>query len=188
MSAEEYHNPHDADSSNEPRGYHVDNDKNLEEKDLKRHYLFGEAHMADPDSPGHEGVGDGGQNFGKTNVTASGDDSANPSRNAGHNNAYFKRAEPSEEHPENSNFKPAHQQDAPIKDWQWQSNNGYYKDTSYYDGSPQRGEPARANPVQNIADDGGNQSELGSANWNADYRQERNQGGNGQEEKEHIET
>ncbi|NCD71880.1 hypothetical protein [Mucilaginibacter agri] len=190
MNAEEYNNPQDADSSNEPRGYHVDDDKNLKEKDLKRHYLFGEAHMADPDSPGHEGVGDGGQNFGKTNVTTSGDDSANPSRNAGYTNAYFKRTEPAEEHPENSNFKPAHQEGSPTKDGQGQSTNSniYQEGTSDYDGGTQKGEPANANPVQNKIGDGGNQSEPGKANWNSDYERGPDYGSNSPEEKEHIET
>ncbi len=63
--------------------------------------------------PIHEGQPMGGQNFGRNNNTPAGDDRNNPSRNAGYSNAYFRRTEPSEEHPEDSNFKPAYQEGEP---------------------------------------------------------------------------
>jgi hypothetical protein len=96
-----------------PRAYRVEDDHNIEEKDLKRTFLFGNSEDKDPDQPGYEGEGMGGQSFQKNNVTPAGDDPANPSRNAGYANAYFKRTEPSEEHPENTNFKDAGQSGQP---------------------------------------------------------------------------
>jgi hypothetical protein len=60
----------------------------------------------DGTKPVTEGQPMGGQNFGKNNVTPSGDDKNNPSQNAGYTNAYFRRTEPAEEHTESNNFKP----------------------------------------------------------------------------------
>ncbi len=188
MSTEEYNNPDN--SNNEARGYKVEDDHNLEEKDLKRHYLFGEAQMADPDSPGHEGETSGGENFGKSNVTTSGDDSANPSRYAGYGNDYFKRTEPSEEHPEFNNFKPDEQQGEPIKHGEGYTNPAqkYQEGTADYDGGTQRNEPVNANPNQNKVGDGGNQNTPGEANWNKDYDRGPDYGSNSPEERDHIET
>jgi len=88
-------------SDNKPAGaYSVDDEDEVEEKDLKRTYLFGNAETA----PVREGQPMGGESFGENNVTPSGDDENNPSRNAGYGNAFFGRTEPAEEHPENSNF------------------------------------------------------------------------------------
>jgi hypothetical protein len=94
-------------------GYRVEDDKNLEEKDLKKTYLFGDSKMQNPDTPGHESHGMGGHKFGENNVTPAGDDEFNPSRTAGYDNDYFKRKEPMEEHPENNNFRPSHQEGEP---------------------------------------------------------------------------
>lgn len=47
--------------------------------------------------------------FGQNNETPAGDDKNNPSQNAGYSNEYFRRTEPLEEHPENSNFKDPNQ-------------------------------------------------------------------------------
>jgi hypothetical protein len=188
MNPEEYNKPNDA--NNEARGYKVEDDDNLEEKDLKRHYLFGEAHMADPDTPGHESESYGGQNFGKSNVTTSGDDSANPSRHAGYTNDYFKRTEPSEEHPENNNFKPAFQEGEPTQTGEGHSGNTnvYQEGTADYDGGTQRDQPANANPDQNKIGDGGSQNKPGEANWNSDYDRGPDYGSNSPDEQEHIET
>ena len=90
----------------------VEDDDNIDEKDLKRSYLFGDSNDKDPDNKGYESHGMGGQSFGEQNVTRSGDDEANPSQNAGYDNDYFKRTEPLEEHPENNNFTPNSQQGA----------------------------------------------------------------------------
>lgn len=98
---------------NKPRGYRVDDDDNLEEKDLKRSFLFGDSEQKSANAPDMEAQGTGGENFGQNNLTPSGDDKANPSRNAGNDNAYFKRTEPSEEHPENNNFKDQSQSGMP---------------------------------------------------------------------------
>ena len=105
------HSEHDED--NKPRGYRVDDDDNLEEKDLKRSFLFGDSKVKDADAPNMEGQGTGGEKFGQNNLNPSGDDKANSSQNAGNNNGYFKRTEPSEEHPENTNFKNASQSGQP---------------------------------------------------------------------------
>lgn len=66
--------------------------------------------------PVREGQPAGGQKFGEDNNTPSGDDKNNPSENAGYTNEYFRRTEPSEEHPENTNFKPAEQEGEPDYD------------------------------------------------------------------------
>lgn len=92
-------------------GYKVEDDSNLDEKALKRSIFGGKD--ANPDRPGYESHGMGGHAFGEMNETESGDSPGNPSRNAGYNNEYFRRTEPSEEHPENQNFKPHDQQGAP---------------------------------------------------------------------------
>eukprot|EP00697_Spironema_sp_BW2_P008426 gnl/Spiro4/23015_TR11366_c0_g1_i1.p2 gnl/Spiro4/23015_TR11366_c0_g1~~gnl/Spiro4/23015_TR11366_c0_g1_i1.p2 ORF type:complete len:187 (-),score=7.65 gnl/Spiro4/23015_TR11366_c0_g1_i1:249-809(-) len=94
----------------QPNVYEVADDKNIEEKDLERTYLFGKG-----DNPANptEGKPVGGQQFGEENQTPSGDDKNNPSRNAGYSNAYLARTEPSEEHPENSNFTPKDQEGEP---------------------------------------------------------------------------
>ena len=81
----------------QPNAYRVDDDNNKEEKDLTRF---------NNKRPIAEGEPMGGQNFGSNNVTPAGDDKNNPSQNAGYTNAYFKRTEPAEEHPEKTNFKP----------------------------------------------------------------------------------
>jgi len=94
-------------------GYRVEDDKNLEEKDLKKTFLFGDSKDHNPDRPGYESHGMGGQSFGENNVTPAGDEEFNPSQSAGYDNDYFKRKEPMEEHPENNNFKPSNQEGAP---------------------------------------------------------------------------
>jgi hypothetical protein len=76
---------------NKPVASRVD-DENVEEKDLHRSFLFGDAQT----KPVKEGMPMGGESFGENNVTPSGDDKNNPSQNAGYSNAYFRRTEPSE--------------------------------------------------------------------------------------------
>jgi hypothetical protein len=87
-------------NNNAPNAYAVKDDEGVEEKDLKRSYLFGDAEM----KPVREGQPMGGHAFGQNNVTPAGDDKNNPSQSAGYSNAYFGRTEPAEEHPENTNF------------------------------------------------------------------------------------
>ncbi|UEG52075.1 hypothetical protein LLH06_14005 [Mucilaginibacter daejeonensis] len=103
-----YNDAPDNEDSGRPGGYEVKDEKNLEEKDLKRTFLGG--NDANPDQPGYESHGMGGESFGDNNLTRSGDDEANPSRSAGYTNDYFKRTEPAEEHPEFHNFKPKDQE------------------------------------------------------------------------------
>ncbi len=101
--------------------YRVDDEDEVTESDLKRNFLFGEAEM----NPVSEGQPMGGHGFGKSNITPSGDDKNNPSQNAGYSNAYFARTEPSQEHPENSNFTPdgenEHQEGTADNDGQYQN-------------------------------------------------------------------
>ncbi|MCC8426174.1 hypothetical protein [Mucilaginibacter sp. UR6-11] len=89
------------DRPGQPNAYRVDNDNSEDEEKLTRGFNGG-----DGTRPVTEGQPMGGENFGANNVTPSGDDKNNPSQNAGYTNAYFRRTEPAEEHPENSNFKP----------------------------------------------------------------------------------
>jgi hypothetical protein len=98
-----------------PNAYRVDDDDNLEEKDLQRTYLFGDAKMKDANAPGMEGQGMGGQSFGENNLTPAGNDKANPPQNAGEGNAYFRRTQPAEEHPEDENFVAQNQEGEPGK-------------------------------------------------------------------------
>src|ERR1700748_1563763 len=66
--------------------------------------------------PIREGEPMGGHKCGENNNTPSGDDKNNPSQNAGYKNAYFRRTEPSEEHPEDTNFRSSEQEGAPDYD------------------------------------------------------------------------
>lgn len=97
----------------QPKISRVEDKDDLTEEDLKTNYLFGNGKMKSATAPGMESQGMGGQHFGENNLTRSGNDQANPPRYAGESNAYFNRTEPSEEHPENENFKPAEQQGEP---------------------------------------------------------------------------
>jgi hypothetical protein len=92
-----------------PAAYRVYDDNHIEEKDLERSFVYPE----DAEKVVREGQPMGGQNFGENNLTPSGDDKNNPSQSAGYSNAYFARTEPSEEHPEDTNFKSAQQDGAP---------------------------------------------------------------------------
>lgn len=96
-----------------PNAYRVNDENNIEEKDLEKTYLFGKGDFHPNPT---EGKGIGGSNFGEQHLTPSGDDKNNPSRNAGYTNAYFARTEPSDEHPENENFKPVYQEGSPDYD------------------------------------------------------------------------
>jgi hypothetical protein len=98
-----------------PNAYRVKDDKDLEEKDLKRTYLFGDAKIKSTEDPGMEGQGMGGHSFGENNLTPAGNDEANPPQNAGEGNPYFRRTQPAEEHPEDENFVPRDQEGGPGK-------------------------------------------------------------------------
>jgi hypothetical protein len=90
--------------------YRADNGTELDEKHLTRIFLFGKG--KNPANP-TEGKGFGGQKFGQENNTPAGNDKNNPTQMAGHTNAYFNRNEPSEEHPEDSNFTTPYQDGEP---------------------------------------------------------------------------
>ena len=99
----------DNDQDAKPTASRVEDDSNLEEKDLRRTaFMFGSEEKTG-NEPGMEGNPAGGQRFGENSNTPSGDDKNNPSQNAGDNNGYFSRTEPLEEHPENNNFKDPNQ-------------------------------------------------------------------------------
>lgn len=169
----EDHNINDTGNDARANAYRVDDDDNLDEKDLKRSYIFGDSEEADAGQPGMEGEGMGGQNFGKSSVTTSGDDPANPSRNAGYENEYFRRTEPSEEHPENNNFKP-------------DSSNSYEEGTADYDGGtlPTPGvniQEKENNPEQHKIGEQP-QNEPGKTEYNKDADER------SAEEKDHLDT
>lgn len=96
----------------EPKAWLVEDDDNLNEDDLERELFVN----GDEKKPVREGGGMGGENFGKNNLTPSANDKNNPSQYAGNTNAYFDRTEPSEEHPEDSNFTTEDQQGLPDYD------------------------------------------------------------------------
>ncbi|MGY4536618.1 hypothetical protein ACVW0P_001025 [Mucilaginibacter sp. UYNi724] len=99
----------DNNQQDKPTSYRVEDDDNLEEKDLRRTaFMFGSEEKSG-DEPGMEANGAGGLRFGENANTPSGDDKNNPSQNAGYSNEYFRRTEPSDEHPENNNFKDPNQ-------------------------------------------------------------------------------
>lgn len=99
-------------SNAKPNAYRVDDDGNADEASLRKNYLTG-GQMKSANAPGMEGEGMGGHKFGNENHPPTGDDPANPSRNAGYTNGYFARTEPSQEQPENNNFKSPQQQGEP---------------------------------------------------------------------------
>ncbi|MEO6151258.1 MAG: hypothetical protein ABIN95_00295 [Mucilaginibacter sp.] len=98
-------------NSEKPNAYRVEDDDNLKEESLKKTFLGGE--MKDADQPGMESHGAGGEKFGEENLTTAGDDKNNPSQHAGYTNGYFARTEPSDENPQNNNFKDGDQQGEP---------------------------------------------------------------------------
>jgi hypothetical protein len=91
-----------------PNAWRVEDDDNLKQEDLEKS-LTGD----DNTKPVMESTGTGGGNFGQNNNTPAANDANNPSQYSGNSNAYFDRTEPSEEHPENSNFKDHNQDGAP---------------------------------------------------------------------------
>ncbi len=145
---------HTEQTANPPATAHkVDDDDNLDEKDLKRSYLFGDSEDKNPDRKQYESHGMGGQSFGQDNVVRSGDDPANPSRNAGYDNDYFKRTEPLEEHPDNQNFKPTAQEGEPDP------NMGKEEDVPGYREAPEQQKVGGVDPSQ-----GGDHSAGSNAN------------------------
>jgi hypothetical protein len=106
-------NPSGSKNEKGPGAYRVDEGKNLGERNLERN-LYGNSR--NNMKPVREGEGAGGQNFYKNNNTPAGNDKNNPSQYAGTSNAYFNRTEPSEEHPEDTNFKAQYQDGEPDYD------------------------------------------------------------------------
>lgn len=111
---EEYRDPELQEQSKETtttaNAYEVKDDDNIEESDLRRTFLFGKGdEEKSGNEPEMESRGAGGDRFGESSTTPSGDDPNNPSQNAGYSNEYFRRTEPSDEHPEFQNFKDPNQ-------------------------------------------------------------------------------
>jgi hypothetical protein len=111
--------------------YRVEEKRNLQQDDLERDLFIS---SSDKNKPVMEGKGAGGGNFGKNNVTPSGDDKNNPSRYGGYTNAYFARTEPSEEHPEDTNFKVQNQGGTPDYD-KARPHDKITNETSYQEGT-----------------------------------------------------
>lgn len=91
--------------------YKIEDEKEQDEKSLTN-FLSSDSDI----NPVKEGTPSGGQNFGKNNLTPAGNDQNNPSQYAGNTNPYFDRKEPSEEHPEDSNFTAKEQDGGPDYD------------------------------------------------------------------------
>jgi ribosomal protein S14 len=105
----QFENGNTAEQHDKPTAYRVEDDDNLEEKDLRRSYLFGKGdEEKSADEPNMEAEGQGGHKFGEDNNTPSGNDQNNPSQNAGNSNAYLGKTEPSDE-TSTTNFKDPNQ-------------------------------------------------------------------------------
>lgn len=105
----QFENGSTAEQHDKPTAYRVEDDDNLEEKDLRRSYLFGKGdEEKGGDEPNMEAEGQGGHRFGEDNITPSGNDRNNPSQNAGNSNAYLAKTEPSDES-STTNFKDPNQ-------------------------------------------------------------------------------
>jgi hypothetical protein len=167
--------------NDKPSAYRVDDDDNLEEKDLRRSFLFGADEEKSTTAPDMEGQGTGGEKFGQNNLTPSGDDKANPSRNAGNNNAYFKRTEPSEEHPENSNFKDQNQSGSPDYSQAHPWGNAESP-------TPEKKEEKDANTYQEGTADNDGEVNTPGPNELPDQQKVGEDNGKGKGEKYHIET
>jgi len=92
----------------QPEAHRVDEGHETDEKDLKRPLNFGAK-----TEPVKEGQAMGGHKFGEENHPPTGDDKNNPSQNAGYTNPYFARTKPSEEYPQDNNFKAPGQEGEP---------------------------------------------------------------------------
>jgi len=140
----------------QPKAYRVDDGKNIEEKDLEKSYLFGKGDFHPNPT---EGKGIGGKKFGEENKTPSGDDKNNPSRNAGYTNAYFARTEPSEEHPEDTNFKAQYQEGPPDYSKAQPQNTTEPKPEKVERGNGENDRPNTTSPYREGKEEHGNDDE-----------------------------
>jgi hypothetical protein len=176
-----------ASANTQPNAYRVDDGENIEEDDLKKTYLFGKG---DKTANPTEGKSAGGESFGENNLTPSGDDKNNPSRNAGYNNGYFARTEPSEEHPEDTNFTAGNQDGAP--------NYNKAQATAGNEPKPEKvergnGENDRPHPQEGYAEgtddnDGTGKPNIPGPNELPDQQKVGEDDGNNDRLKQHIET
>jgi hypothetical protein len=173
----------------QPNAYRVDDDSTIEEKDLKRSFIYHE----DEQRTGMEGKPMGGQNFGHNNLTPAGDDKNNPSQNAGYTNAYFRRTEPSEEHPEDTNFKAEYQDGAP--DYEKAQPNSVMKNEMPKPVVPERGNgendrPHKSEPYYEGTDDddGQEQTNIPGPIELPEQQKVGEPDGENDDEKDHIET
>jgi hypothetical protein len=162
-----------------PNAWRVNDNDDLDENDLEGRRGDTSKH------PVMEGKPMGGHNFGKNNLTPAGDDKNNPSQNAGYSNAYFARNEPSEEHPEDSDFKAQHQDGRPDYSKAQPSN----KITGEM---PKPEKVERGNGVNDRPHKGGDSYQEGTADNENEpgQSQEAQQGSEkvNDDEREHIET
>jgi len=182
---EHLHNEENA----KPNAYRVDDDSNVEEKDLERSFVYNE----DKGKPVMEGQATGGQLFGKNNLTPSGDDKNNPSQNAGYTNAYFGRTEPSEEHPEDSNFTAKNQDGSPDYDKAQPNSaikNEQPKPEKVERGNGENDRPHKGNTYQEgtADDDGDSQVNIPGPNELPDQQKVGEPDAGNNDEEDHIET
>ncbi len=142
--------------NNKPNAYRVDDDSNVEEKDLKRNFVY----ESDENKTGTEGKAVGGEKFGKNNNTYAGDDKNNPSQNAGYTNEYFRRTEPSDEHPEDTNFKAKDQDGAPDYDSAQPRMNSEPKPEKVERGNGENDRPHKGGNYQEGTDDNDGSSQV----------------------------
>jgi hypothetical protein len=178
-----------AEENKKPSASRVDDNDNIEEKDLKRSFVYQE----DKEKVGMEGEPMGGQNFGENNLTPSGDDKNNPSRNGGYSNAYFARTEPAEEHPEDTNFKSPQQDGAPdYSKAQPNANptNETPKPEKIERGNGENDRPHKSEPYYEGTDDddGQNQTNIPGPNELPDQQKVGEPDTGNHDDKDHIET
>ena len=168
----------------QPTATHIEDRGNIEEKDLNKSLLFGKGH--NPANP-TEGKGVGGENFGNNNLTPAGNDKNNPTQMAGHTNAYFDRNEPSEEHPEDSNFTAEYQDGSPDYDKAQKTTD--MQNTDPKPAKPERGNGENDRPHEQELYVEGTDDNDGTAKPNIPGPQELpDQQKVGEDENDHIET
>jgi hypothetical protein len=141
----------------QPSATRVDDGDNIDEKSLEKTYLFGKGDFQPHPT---KGIGIGGSKFGEENKKPSGDDKNNPSRNAGYTNAYFARTEPSDEHPEDTNFKVPHQEGAPEYSKAQHHNSNEPKPDKVERGNGENDRPDTTSPYRKGKEDHGTDEDV----------------------------
>lgn len=165
-----------------PNAWRVNDAKSIKEANLERNLYGKSEHNM---KPVKEGQAMGGHSFGKASNTPAGDDKNNPSQNAGYTNAYFARTEPSEEHPEDSNFKVKNQDGEP--DYAKAQPYANWKNETPKPEKPERGNGENDRPHEETAYQKGASDNENEPNL-PDPNELPNQQNVGEDEIEHIET